>query len=289
MDTQGANEFTTKLICPSCMSCVNLQVTTNGRIDKAKLTKVKKKSIDEKKKESSTIYIRDNKGNTFAWGVYNPKSWSKYSYGHNTLDVKRQCDKARFLDEENNCGHVGVRLERFCEIKLETMKVGKLLNVFDKSTKIVTDNGAIDCEMQCMTPGERKAWCHKGIGHFVNKQDADKTADVDNIDICFYDTASGPNWPSELDDPPLIHGQLRVACDQYDKSNSVTFDKLLLVDSRVVWSKDRQAKGHSEEGRYFMTYYVENIDGSKRFKKQREYYDNRRDHFWLNNLWYQRY
>ena len=270
------------------MGCVDLTIKACGTINKVKLTKTKIKEIPVKKRDDKSIlYIRDQKGNAYAWGTYNPKKWSGYSYGHNTLDVEFRADKARFLDDEDELGNVGVRMERFQEVRLVTLIHGQLEDVFDKGTTIKTEDGTIDCAARSMSSDEHRNYYFEGISHLVNKEN-EQNADRGNIDITFYDHKLGRSWPLEIGDPPLVHGQLRVVTDNYGPGNSVSFAKLLLVESIVLSDENPMSRGHPEKGRYFMSYYVENKKG-KRFKKQREYYDERRDHFWMKNRWYQRY
>lgn len=270
---------------------MELTAHVDGRIKDIKVNKVEPKVEKKTKKDGKeTVYVRGEKGKVYAQGTYNPKKWSQFYYGHNTPDVECQSKKARYLDDDDDFGRRGVRLQRFCEISLETITYGDLEEVFDKVTTISSDGGSINCSVKSMTSDEHTSYYIEGLGSLVNAANTEHYGKKRIIDMCFYDCDSGREWPREVGDSPLIHGQMRVIYERewYGGPDQVKCNKLLLVQSLVLPEDDKRAKGHSENGRYFIPYLYENARG-KRFKGEREYYDRKKDHFWMKNKWYQKF
>ena len=288
MSNPKQHSCTKTFCCPSCLSHVDVNIMATGTVTDVNL-KMRKKTAKPKKDicVSNDISIVDSKGIVFSKGQFDPKNWSKYYYGHNTLDVKKRVYKPRFVDDPDEFGQVGVRLERFMEIELQSIQPRDFISIYEDGTSITTTGGLLpECPI-VMQDGDHLRWQEDGIGAFYNHP----LDEVDNkrfIDLCFYDGKVGEDWPLEIYDPPLIHGQVRLEYDTEGLSQQVYFHKILLVESLVVCDKDKRARGHSTNGRYMMPYYVENKAG-KRMKKVREYYDRNPDMFWLKNGWYQQF
>ena len=139
-----------------------------------------------------------------------------------------------------------------------------------------------------MEDDDHYKWELDGINAFYNNPSSDPGS-IRSVDLCHYDSKLGKDWPLEIGDSALIHGQIRLHYDKMRSYNeNVSFHKLLLVESHVMWENDKKAKGHSVSGRYYMPYFIENKAG-KCFKRQREYYDTNPNMFWLKNNWYQQY
>ena len=274
-------------VCPCCENYIDVDVLHTGRVHDLKLSSlVKKVKPEMSKSRFSRISIKDAEGKLIGKGRFDPASFDKYTYGHNTLDIRRRDDKARFMDEPDEEGRQCVRVERCCEVKLVPTREADFSLVFDKDSTIVSENGVIDCSIKGMVGDDSINLWDEGIRHFYNKQEpAGLKKCYKTIDIDFYDSNLQNQYPVEIDDPPLIHGQLRLL-HRKELGNKVYVHSLLLVESHVMWSKDPRAVGLSTDDRYFMDYYVESKIG-KRYKKQREYYD-RATQYWMKNKWFQR-
>ena len=264
-----------------------MNIKALGNVTDVSLKQRSNKPKVVKEMTTNTISMKDTQGNVYATGLFDPKKWSPYYYGHNTLDVSRRVYKARFVDDPDEYGQVGVRIERFMEIELHSILPRDFISIYELGTTITTDGGLIpECSISMRDNGHQ-LWQEDGIGAFFNHP-FDDLGSTRYIDLSFYDSKLGEDWPLEIDDPPLIHGQVRLDYDKVGVRDQVFFHKILLVESLVVWDKDKRAIGHSTKGRYFMPYRCENKAG-KRFKKEREYYDQNPDMFWLKNGWYQKY
>ena len=274
--------------CPCCKKSIDVEVLHTGTIHDVKLSSYAQKQVKpEQNGYKQPLTVKDCEGTVLARGIFDSRNWGNFSYGHNTPDIVKRCDKPRIMDEPDEQGRTCVRIERCCEVELESLCKKDFTVVNDKDTRIYTRDGFINCNLQGMIGDDSANLWEDGISHFFNKENPDgikkgfKTIDVD-----FYDSTLGKDYPMEITDSYLLHGQLRLVYNKRGGDNRVTVLKLLLVQSFVVDGEDSRAKGLSTENRYFMPYYSESKPGV-RYKKEREYYD-RANHFWLKNKWYQR-
>ena len=148
---KNVNAASKPVDCPRCNKSIDVEVLHTGIIHDVKLTSqvIQKVESDEHGYETP-LTVKDSEGAVIARGLYKSRGFGPFTYGHNTPDIIRRGDKARYLDEPDEQGRDCVRIERCCEVDLETVCKKPFTVVNDSSTRIYTKSGFINCKVQGM-------------------------------------------------------------------------------------------------------------------------------------------